>query len=69
MAKARRQKPTDPIARELDAIKMLLILLLMKAGASQGELALALGTDQANISRLLPAKKLKRFAAAKEGGD
>ena len=51
----------DPTLKELDAIKRLLILMLIKAGASQGEIAMALHTDQANVSRMFPARKVKRF--------
>jgi transcriptional regulator len=55
----------DPTLKELDAIKRLLILMLIKAGASQGEIAMALHTDQANVSRMFPARKVKRFEEAK----
>jgi transcriptional regulator len=55
----------DPALKELDAIKRLLILMLIKAGASQGEIAMALHTDQANVSRMFPARKVKRFEDAK----
>jgi len=55
----------DPTLKELDAIKRLLILMLIKAGASQGEIAMALHTDQANVSRMFPARKVKRFEDAK----
>ena len=51
----------DPTLKELDGIKRLLILALIKAGASQGEIAMALHTDQANVSRMFPARKVKRF--------
>jgi transcriptional regulator len=53
----------DPTVKELDAIKRLLILMLIKAGASQGEIAMALHTDQANVSRMFPARQVKRFDA------
>jgi transcriptional regulator len=53
----------DSTLKELDAIKQLLILALIKAGASQGEIAMALHTDQANVSRMFPARKVKRFGA------
>jgi len=53
----------DSTLKELDAIKRLLILALIKAGASQGEIAMALHTDQANVSRMFPARKVKRFGA------
>lgn len=55
----------DPTLRELDAIKRLLILILIKSGASQGEIAMALHTDQANVSRMFPARKVKRFDESK----
>ncbi len=55
----------DPTLKELDAIKRLLILMLIKAGASQGEIAMALHTDQANVSRMFPARKVMRFEDAK----
>ena len=40
MTKAKRVLQ-DPILKELDGIKRLLVLFLIKAGASQGEIALA----------------------------
>ena len=51
----------DPSVKELESIKRLLILFLMKAGASQGEVAKALQMDQGNFSRLFPARGIKRF--------
>jgi len=45
----------------LDHIKTLLILMLMKAGASQKEIAKGLGIDQGNFSRMYPTGKVKGF--------
>jgi predicted transcriptional regulator len=59
--KKNRLTPEDPTLKELDAIKRLLILLLVKAGAAQGEIAMALDVDQAAVSRMFPARKVKRF--------
>ena len=59
----KKKVPQDPMLKELDGIKRLLILFLIKSGASQGEIAMALHTDQANVSRMFPARKVKRFAA------
>lgn len=56
-----RQGADDPIQTELDAIKRLMIMLLLKQGARQGEIAVALGVDQAELSRMFPARKLKDF--------
>jgi transcriptional regulator len=52
----------DPTLRELDQIKRLLILMLMKAGASQREIAKALGIDRGNFSRMYPTGRVKRFS-------
>lgn len=53
----------DPVIKELDGIKRLLILMLLKSGASQKEIASALQVDQGNFSRMFPARKFKRFTA------
>ena len=65
MKKKKTNVPQDPTLKELDGIKRLLILMLIKAGASQGEIAMALHTDQANVSRMFPARKVKRFEHGK----
>lgn len=53
--------PSDSVQEELDAIKRLLVLLLIKAGTAQGEISLALGIDQSVVSRMFPARKVKKF--------
>jgi DNA-binding MarR family transcriptional regulator len=55
---------SDPTLKELDAIKRLLILFLLKAGTSQSEIALALNMNQGDLSRMLPARKFKPFQAS-----
>jgi len=49
------------IAVELEAVKRLLILMLIKMGTPQAEIALALGVDQSSVSRLVPTRKAKKF--------
>lgn len=62
MAKGKRKKSIDdPIQAELDSIKRLLILLLLKAGTPQGEIATALDVDPSAVSRMFPARKVKKF--------
>ncbi len=61
MIKKRKDQISDPIKSELDSIKRLLILLLIKAGASQGEIATALGVDQSVVSRMVSARKVRKF--------
>lgn len=43
-------------AAELESIKKLLVLLLLKLGASQSEVAGALGVSQPSVSRMIPGK-------------
>lgn len=59
----KKHQKQDPTLKELENIKRSLILLLLKAEASQGEVARALQVDQGNFSRMFPARKFKRFAA------
>jgi len=60
-----KKATNDPLQVELDAIKRLLTLLLIKAGTPQGEIAMALGVDQSVVSRMFPARKVKKFEVAK----
>lgn len=57
----RNQNGQDSTLKELDSIKRLLILFLIKAGASQKEIATAIQMDQGNFSRMFPARGFKRF--------
>ena len=49
-------------AKELENIKRLLILLLVKLGASSPEIGGALGIDESAVRRLVPARKVKKLA-------
>ena len=51
----------DAILIELNYLKRLMVLLLLKAGSSQTEVALALGVDPSTVSRMFPASKVQRF--------
>jgi transposase len=53
------ERPDELIAIAED-IKRLLIVLLLKSGASQGDVAKALGVSEATMSRLLAAPVGKR---------
>ena len=50
---------------ELDAIKRLLVLQLLRDGVTQGDVAHALQVDQSVVSRMFPARKLS-FSKAKK---
>lgn len=57
----------DPVAMELAEIKRLLVLLLLKAGASQGEIGVALNSSQPTISRQFPFGELTPITVSGEG--
>lgn len=63
MAKTKRKTGgiDDPVVRELDAVKRLLTLFLLKVGSSQGEVAMALQVDQSVVSRMFPARKVEKL--------
>jgi len=56
-----RQEPPDLVLAELKAIKRLLLLFLLKAGTSQPEIGLALDVGQSAVSKMIPARKIKKF--------
>ena len=53
---AKRSRDSDPIGvlRELEDIKRLLMLALLRDGVSQADIAKALGVSQPSISRMFP---------------
>jgi transcription initiation factor IIE alpha subunit len=59
--KTKNTIPQTPTEKELDAIKRLLMLFLIKTGVTQDEMALALQMDQADISRILPTRNIKKY--------
>jgi hypothetical protein len=46
---------------ELEDIKRLLILLMVKLGASSQEIGLALGVDSSVVRKLFPMKSVKKL--------
>jgi predicted XRE-type DNA-binding protein len=49
-----RDERIDPILEELIAVKRLLVFALLRSGASQKQVATALGVDQSQVSRMFP---------------
>ena len=56
MAKWSGDSDATGVLKELDDIKRLLMLALLRGGASQGDIAKALGVSQPTISRMFPGK-------------
>ena len=50
---ARPDSGTAELLEELQRIRKLLIFALLKSGASQSDIASALGMDQSSVSRML----------------
>lgn len=46
---------------QLEDIKRLLMLLLMKLDATSEEIAMALGVDSSVVRRTMPGRKIKRI--------
>jgi predicted transcriptional regulator len=54
------RKPTDAVAKELDAIKKLLILQLVTSGVQAKDIAQVLGLDKSDMSRLVSTRGIKK---------
>lgn len=61
MPKAPNSVTDDLDQKELASIKWLLVLLLLKAGATQEEIAWPLGVSQSAVSKMLDGKKIRKF--------
>ena len=58
----------DPVLSEVIAIKRLMVLALLRTGASQTEVGAALGVGQSHVSGMFPNAVMKSLrAAAKDG--
>ena len=59
-------KPADPVTKELDAIKRLLVLQLLTSGVQATAVAQAMGVAKSAVSKLVPARKVKKKARKKK---
>jgi hypothetical protein len=48
-------------AKEIEAVKRLLILLLLKLGATSDEIGLALNLDSSRVRQLIPVSKVQKI--------
>ena len=55
----------DKLEDELVSIKKLLVLMLIKMGTTQEEIAASLGINQGLVSRMCPARKIIKFSLLK----
>ena len=61
MARNTKKPIDDPVVKELDALKRLITLFLLKTGTPQGEIAMALQVDQSVVSRMFSARRVKPY--------
>jgi hypothetical protein len=52
--------------KQLEEIKRLLVLLLMKLGSPSDEIALALQVDSSAVRRLIPGRKIKKIVSERD---
>ena len=57
---------SDPAQKELEGIKRLLILLLVKLGASSQEIGDALGLHHSRVRQLVATAKVKRIVFSEQ---
>jgi transcription initiation factor IIE alpha subunit len=78
MKKTTRGNPTsDPVllsainelVKETEGVKRLLIVLLLKLGATSDEIAVALGVAPSAIRTAIPSRKIKRLPFTREADD
>ena len=50
----------DPVAKELEAIKKLLILQLVTSGVQAQDVGKVLGLNKSDMSRLVPTRGIKK---------
>ena len=62
----KRSPPIDPVARELDAIKRLLMLQLVKDGVAANDIATVLGVVKSTVSEAIPVRRLKSLKKKEE---
>lgn len=61
----KKRMANDPIVEELQAIKRLLMLQTLRTGATQNQIAAALGIDQSAVSRMIPSKAIRSSKSSK----
>jgi hypothetical protein len=63
----RRNHMTAAADRQLEDIRRLLVLLLMKLGSPSEEIALALQVDSSAVRKLISARKVKKVVSERDG--
>lgn len=56
----------EPLVRELDAIKRLLVLLLAKSGADSTEIAMALEVEASTVRHMISFRKVRKIGGGRE---
>lgn len=59
---------TEKTEKQLDDIRQLLLLLLVKIGSTSEEIGSALGIHQSRVRQLIPISKIKKLQTPFDGG-
>jgi hypothetical protein len=51
----------DKLLREVESIKQLLLLLLVKLGADSDEIAMALGVESSGVRKMISMRKVEKL--------
>jgi hypothetical protein len=54
----------DRAAKEIEDVKRLLILLLVKLGSTSDEIGAALGVHHSRVRQLVPTRRIKKIGLA-----
>ena len=57
-------RATDRLTKETEAVKKLLILLLVKVGSDSSEIAMALGIADSTVRKMISIRKVKKIGVA-----
>jgi DNA-binding CsgD family transcriptional regulator len=66
MTQKKKKAIVDPVQTELDCIKRLLILLLIKLGATSDEIAAALKMHPGAVRKLVPGREIRKIDVVKK---
>lgn len=65
--KGHKQRPEDPVVKQLDEIRRLLMLQLVVSGVKAKDIATVLGVNKSVISGIVPARAISKLGTDGDG--